>query len=68
MQAKDIISESYQRAQKERTKTGYIHREYPRKNLAEKVINEAKGRKATRQKCHLPEKKNQLCSITLNRI
>ena len=57
MQAKDIVSESYQRAQKERTKTGYIHREYPRKNLIEKVRIEVKGRKETRQKCHLPDEK-----------
>ena len=57
MQAKDIVSESYQLAQKELTKTGYIHREYPRKNLTEKPEKIIKGSKGTRQKCHLPDAK-----------
>jgi gamma-glutamylcyclotransferase (GGCT)/AIG2-like uncharacterized protein YtfP len=57
MQAKDIVSESYQLAQKERTKTGYIHREYPRKNLYEKPAKIIKGKKETRGKCYLPDEK-----------
>jgi hypothetical protein len=57
MREKDIVSESYQLAQKERTKTGYIHREYPRKNLTKKPEKIIKGSKGTRQKCHLPDEK-----------
>lgn len=52
MQARDIASESYQKAQKKKTKTGYIHREIPLKNADLEIKTDGQ-----KKQCHLSDQK-----------